>query len=139
VNSQLPAEPTLTLGENLQYLLKRRNMPQNQLVHDHEDNCEPRANNTENGWCFVLHTRSLITATAAQLAQQRDAGEVVPVSIASRPALGPTQPPIKWVQEDIPPWGGGQGHEAEHTSQSSVEVKNGGDIPPIPPYVFMAK
>jgi hypothetical protein len=30
------------------------------------------------------------------------------------------------------------GREADHSPPSSAEVKNGGDIPPLPPYVFMA-
>jgi hypothetical protein len=31
-----------------------------------------------------------------------------------------------------------QGREADHSPPSSAEVKNGGAIPPIPQYVFMA-
>jgi hypothetical protein len=31
-----------------------------------------------------------------------------------------------------------QGREADHSPPSSAEVKNGGAMPPLPPYVFMA-
>jgi hypothetical protein len=48
-------------------------------------------------------------------------------SAASRLALGPTQPPIQWV-----PVVKGPGREANHSPPSSVEVKNGGAIPPLP-------
>jgi hypothetical protein len=48
-------------------------------------------------------------------------------STASRPALGPTQPPIRWVPAVKRP-----GHETNHSPPSSAEVKNGGAIPPFP-------
>jgi hypothetical protein len=44
---------------------------------------------------------------------------------ASRPALGPTQPPVKWVQGG--PFSGGKarpGRDADHSPPSSAEVKN---------------
>jgi hypothetical protein len=43
---------------------------------------------------------------------------------ASRPSLGPTQPPIQWVEGDhslVVNW---PGHGAEHSLPSSAEVKN---------------
>jgi hypothetical protein len=51
--------------------------------------------------------------------------EIALLSAASRPALGPTQPPIQWV-----PWR--QGREPDHLPPSSGEVKKGGAIPPFP-------
>jgi hypothetical protein len=53
-------------------------------------------------------------------------------STAFRPALRFTQPPIQWVQEAISPCVKRQGREADHSPPSSVEVKNGGAIPPLP-------
>jgi hypothetical protein len=53
---------------------------------------------------------------------------------ASRPALGPTQPPIQWALEALSPAVKRPGREADHSPHSSVEVMNGGAIPP---YVFM--
>jgi hypothetical protein len=45
---------------------------------------------------------------------------------ASRPALGPTQPPIRSVPGALPPGGGAKrlGREADHSPPSSGEVKN---------------
>jgi hypothetical protein len=36
-------------------------------------------------------------------------------SITCRPALGPTQPPVQWVQEEVPPGGKRLGREADHS------------------------
>jgi hypothetical protein len=52
-------------------------------------------------------------------------------STASRPALGPIQPPIQWIPGAISPEIKRQGREANHTPPSSA-VKNGGVIPPLP-------
>jgi hypothetical protein len=54
-------------------------------------------------------------------------------SISSRPALGSTQPPIKWV-----PGLKRQGREADHSPPTSAEVKKMWIYTSIPPYVFMA-
>jgi hypothetical protein len=51
-------------------------------------------------------------------------------SIMSRLALGPIQPHIQWVPGAVSP--GVRRHEADHSSPSSAEVKNGGTIPPLP-------
>jgi hypothetical protein len=53
-------------------------------------------------------------------------------SIASRPALGPIQPPIQWVPGAISPEVKRPGREAGHLPPSNAEVKNGGAIPPLP-------
>jgi len=41
---------------------------------------------------------------------------------ASRPALGPTQPPIQWVSRAITPGVKRPGREADHTPPSNAEV-----------------
>jgi hypothetical protein len=46
------------------------------------------------------------------------------LAIASRPAVGPTQPPIKLVQGVLSPWVKRPGREADHSPPSSAEVKN---------------
>jgi hypothetical protein len=50
---------------------------------------------------------------------------------ASRPALGPTQPPIQWIQ--VAPYPGLKrpGREADHSPPANAMVKNGGAIPPL--------
>jgi hypothetical protein len=51
---------------------------------------------------------------------------------ASRPTLGPTQPPIQWISGAISPDAKRPGREADQSHPSSAEVKNGGAIPPLP-------
>jgi hypothetical protein len=53
------------------------------------------------------------------------------VSRASKPALGPTQPPIS-------PGVKRMGREADHWSPASAEVKNAWSYTSTPPSVFMA-
>jgi hypothetical protein len=43
----------------------------------------------------------------------------------SRPALGPTQPPVQWVPEVLTPGVKARpGRDAEHSLPSSAEVEN---------------
>jgi hypothetical protein len=51
---------------------------------------------------------------------------------ASRPALGPTQPPVQWVLGAISPGVKRTGRETDHPPTSTAEFKNGGDVPPLP-------
>jgi hypothetical protein len=53
-------------------------------------------------------------------------------STASRPALGPTQPPIQRVPGAFSLGVKRQWREADQSSSSIAEVKNGGAIPPLP-------
>jgi hypothetical protein len=50
---------------------------------------------------------------------------------ASRPALGPTQPGIQWVPLALSPEGKRSRREADLSTSSSAEVKNGGATPPV--------
>jgi hypothetical protein len=52
-------------------------------------------------------------------------------STASRPAVGPTQPPIQWVPGALSPGVKRKWREADHSPPSSDEAKNGGAIPPL--------
>jgi hypothetical protein len=73
------------------------------------------------------------------------AGVRVPVvknfqfSTWSRPALGPTQPPIQCVPEAFFPWVKRQGREADHSPLTSVDIKKTWICTSTPPYVFMAQ
>jgi hypothetical protein len=42
----------------------------------------------------------------------------------SRPAVGPTQPPVRWVPQALSPGVKRPGREADHSLPSSPEVKN---------------
>jgi hypothetical protein len=59
----------------------------------------------------------------------RGVGVRVPVgsrifsSTLSRPALGPTQPPIQWVPGAVSPGVRRQGREADHSASTSADVK----------------
>jgi hypothetical protein len=55
-------------------------------------------------------------------------------SMSSGPALGSTQPPIKWVSGTKL-----QGPEADHSPPTSAEIKKMWIYTSTPPYVFMAE
>jgi hypothetical protein len=46
---------------------------------------------------------------------------IIPLTSVSRPALGPTQPPVQWVPGVLSP---GPGGDADHSPPSSAEVEN---------------
>jgi hypothetical protein len=86
----------------------------------------------------VLHeiTALLLRVLGARIAQSGygldGRGNIFLFSLASRPALGPIQPPIGWV-----PRVKRLGCEVDYSPPSSAEVKNCGAIPPLP-HFFMA-
>jgi hypothetical protein len=50
---------------------------------------------------------------------------IFPVASVSRPALGPTQPPVQWVPGVISPGVKARpGRDADHSPPSSAEVEN---------------
>jgi hypothetical protein len=57
---------------------------------------------------------------------------------ASRPALGPTHPPIQWVPGALSLGVKRQGREADHSPPSSAEFKMRGAVRLLPQYAFMA-
>jgi hypothetical protein len=58
--------------------------------------------------------------------------EIFPFSTASRPALGPTRPPIQWALGVISQGLKRLGLEANHSPPSTAEVKNGAAVPHLP-------
>jgi hypothetical protein len=62
--------------------------------------------------------------------------EIFLFSIASSPAVGPTQPPIQWALRAVFLGVKQPRHEADSPPPTSVKVKNGGTIPSLP-HVFM--
>jgi hypothetical protein len=59
-------------------------------------------------------------------------GMIFLFSIASIPGLRPTQPPTQLVPGTLSPGVKRPGREADHLPPSSVDVKNGGAVPPLP-------
>jgi hypothetical protein len=59
-------------------------------------------------------------------------------SISSRLALGPTQPPVLWVQETLSAGIKRKGREADHLAPTIAEVKKAWIYTSTPPYIFMA-
>jgi hypothetical protein len=59
-------------------------------------------------------------------------------STASRPALGPNQPPFQWVPGALSPMIKRPGRKANHTPPSSAEVKNAWRYTSIRQYIFIA-
>jgi hypothetical protein len=53
-------------------------------------------------------------------------------STSSRPAVGPTQPPIQWVRGALSPGVKRPGREADHLTSFSAGVKNCGVLTPLP-------
>jgi hypothetical protein len=58
--------------------------------------------------------------------------------IVSRPALGPTQPPIQWVSGALSLEVKRPGREANHSPPSSAEFKECVELNLTPQYAFMA-
>jgi hypothetical protein len=54
--------------------------------------------------------------------QQRQ--RIFPLTSVPRPALGPIQPPMQWVPGVLSPGQRAAGRDADHSPQSSAEVKN---------------
>jgi hypothetical protein len=60
------------------------------------------------------------------------------LAAASKPALGPTQPPVRWVPGALAPAVKRQGREADNSRPPSAEVKNAWSCTSTLPYVYMA-
>jgi hypothetical protein len=57
---------------------------------------------------------------------------------ASRPALGPTQPPIQQVKESLSPGVNRPEREADHLPPFSAEIKNAWNYTFTPQYIFIS-
>jgi hypothetical protein len=55
----------------------------------------------------------------------------------TRPALGPTQPPVQWVTGALSLWVKRPGHEADHSPPSRAEIKNAWSYTSPPQYALM--
>jgi hypothetical protein len=82
-------------------------------------------------FCYYFRSRDISVAIAT--GYKLDGPGLIPgkdnifiFSMASRPVLMLTQPPIQWLAGAISPELKRPEHEAGHSSSSSAEVKNGG-------------
>jgi hypothetical protein len=53
------------------------------------------------------------------------------ISTVLRPTLGLTQPPIEWKRGIFPREVERQNLQADHSTLSSAEIRNGGAVPPL--------
>jgi hypothetical protein len=96
----------------------------------------------------ILVCRSRYSAVGMTTGYGHDHGGVgvrVPVwsriflfSTSSRPVLGPTQSPIRWVPGALSPEVKRMGREADHWSPTSTKVKKTWIYISTPPYAFIA-
>jgi hypothetical protein len=88
---------------------------------------------------MVSHLISIsrIQVTRAGFESRQGQGFSFLSSTTSRPALGPTQPPIPWAPRDLSPGIKQPGSEADHSPPSSAEVKNAWSYILTPQYVFI--
>jgi hypothetical protein len=59
-------------------------------------------------------------------------GTIFLIVTTTRPSLVPTHPSTEWILGTLFPGVKRQGREASYPPPSNAEVKNGGDIPPLP-------
>jgi hypothetical protein len=92
----------------------------------------PQFFNTNGGIVPRLSHDHLLPGVGIATACRLDGrGKIFLLSTVSRPALGPTQPPIQSVPGALSLRVKRPRREADHCP-SSTEVKNGGSIPPLP-------
>jgi hypothetical protein len=82
---------------------------------------------------MLKYVESTGWTTGGREFESREGQKNVHFSISSRPALGSTQPPIKWVPGVKRPES-----EADHSPAINAEVKKMWIYTSTPPYVFMA-
>jgi hypothetical protein len=93
--------------------------------------------------CYFVRLRSTVGIATGYGLDDQGVGVQVPIgsrifSTTSRQALGPTQPPIKWVPGALFLGVKRPGREADHSPPTSAEVKKTWLCTSTPPYAFMA-
>jgi hypothetical protein len=68
----------------------------------------------------------------------RQGQQIFLFSTAPRPNLGPTQFPSQWILRTLASGVKRQRREADHSPPPNAELKDGGALPPLSPYFFMA-
>jgi hypothetical protein len=95
-----------------------------------------------NAWIFhkgIFNYFSRDSSVGVSMGYRLDGQGLVPgkckiffFTMRSKPALGHTQSPIRWVPGEISPGIKRPGREADYSPPSSAEVKNGGAISSLP-------
>jgi hypothetical protein len=85
---------------------------------------------------------SVVCISTGYVLDDRMIGVRVPIvsrifSTSSRPAQGPTQPPIQWVPGALSPEVNWSGREANHSPPATADVKQMWLYTSTPPYAFM--
>jgi hypothetical protein len=114
--------PLYPLGKSCRYPLNRR-LPGSQTL------CGPGDEKSLDPNKSKSRDSSIGTATGYGL-DETGAGNFF--DTMSRPALGPTQPPIQWVPGVLSMGVKRPGRGADHSPPSSAEVRMNGAIPPLP-------
>jgi hypothetical protein len=96
-------------------------------------NCKWRTKNT---WKQYQESIQLILGYGLGFDSRRRLG-IFLFTTVSRPALGPTQPPISWLQGTISLGVKRPVSAADHSPPSSAEVKNAWSYTSIPQYVIV--
>jgi hypothetical protein len=76
-------------------------------------------------WCSSVNVVSDYTLEDQVTGfDSRQRQRIFPLVSVSRPALGPTQPPVQWVPGVLSPGRARPGRDADHSPPSSAEVNN---------------
>jgi hypothetical protein len=120
--------------------LVAKKVPSPILLHDNPLNLDSETTATKGNERFQVFTVFNLTRLRAGRPgfDSRYGRDFILFAMESRSALGPTRPPIQWVQNAPSLWIKRPGCKADHSRPSRAEVKNGWSYTSIPPYVFMA-
>jgi hypothetical protein len=88
-------------------------------------------------WCSLLCLRTSYGLDDQGFESSQGLG-IFLFTTVSTPALGPIQPPIRWVSGTLSLGIKRPGREADHSPLSSAEVKNAWSYTSTPQYAFMA-
>jgi hypothetical protein len=97
-------------------IITRQYIPQYSKLHTHTTYfCDPGSSVSivSTGW-----------TTGRSRFDPRQRQRIFPLASVSRPALGPTQPPVQWVTWVLSPGVTRPGRDADHSPPCSAEIEN---------------
>jgi hypothetical protein len=101
------------------------------------DHLPPSSAKVKNVWSYTSTPTTCLHGMVLSLTKSTGTTLPVPFTTVSRPALGPTQPPIQWVPR-LTPGVKQLVCETDHLPPSNVKVKNAWSYTSTPPYIFIA-